>query len=175
MPRREKCNIKEPVAQEIDRLPAHLLNTGTNSTLISTRGPAQSIEKGNHPVTPRNNQKPSEVLPLLLSEQKYPKISLKRLTRRPKYWNLLKRQRKAPVNRKKLKVKLFWLMARLKDQSSSLALKIIEERLPRSTTHLNIMILNILIPETADLLIHINVTTMHQVQAVRTEMRENHI
>ena len=66
-------------------------------------------------------------------------------------------------------------MARLKDQLLSLALKIIEERLPQSITHLNIMTLNILIPETADLLIHINVTTMHQVQAVLTEMRENHI
>jgi hypothetical protein len=53
MLRREKCSIKEAAAQVIDPPPARLLNTGTNNTLISIEE-VLSIEKGSHPVTPRN-------------------------------------------------------------------------------------------------------------------------
>jgi hypothetical protein len=53
MLRREKSNIKEAAAQVIDPPPAHLLNTGINNTLISIKV-VLSIERGSHPVTPRN-------------------------------------------------------------------------------------------------------------------------
>ena len=85
----------------------------------------------------------------------------------------MKRARKGVLNWTKLKVRG---IASLKDQLGSRVPRMPEGTLPRNITHLNIMSLNIRIPETvADLLTHISVTTTHQVQVVGTGMSEINI
>lgn len=85
----------------------------------------------------------------------------------------MKRARKGVRNWTKLKVRG---IASLKDQLGNRVLRMPEEILLPSITHLNIMSLNIRIPETvADLLTHISATTTHQVQVVGTGMSEINI